>query len=204
MNEKLKLALKEDTNVSLVRGQTSLEKKEIGKMILPTGRVIAVDPSVFDGYEHPFLQEVSPGEYPAFLTIVHYKSKDQRVAFATIEFKNELPVRWELAVPRGNIKQGKFFGYSVDSGIGCFMDEETANKYKSLAEDEGFFDKLSTDLENTYVPTWSYSNTVINEDNGGNIILFSSGMGDGTYPSYFGINSKGEICCLVTDFLLVK
>jgi hypothetical protein len=49
MNEKLKLALKEDTNVSLVRGQTSLEKKEIGKMILPTGRVIAVDPSVFDG-----------------------------------------------------------------------------------------------------------------------------------------------------------
>jgi hypothetical protein len=33
-----------------------------------------------------------------------------------------------------------------------------------------------------------------------NIICFSSGFGDGTYPSFFGFGPNGPVCQLVTDF----
>jgi len=36
-----------------------------------------------------------------------------------------------------------------------------------------------------------------------NIIMFHSGYGDGLYPSYWGIDEKGEICSLVIDFEVI-
>ena len=40
----------------------------------------------------------------------------------------------------------------------------------------------------------------LDEDSGLNIAMFYSGMGDGAYASYWGLDSRNEICCLVTDF----
>ena len=36
-----------------------------------------------------------------------------------------------------------------------------------------------------------------------NIILFSSGLGDGYYPSYFGYDRDGSVVCLATDFGII-
>ena len=33
---------------------------------------------------------------------------------------------------------------------------------------------------------------------------FSSGYGDGAYPSYFGFDEDGKPCVLVTDFLVLE
>jgi hypothetical protein len=36
-----------------------------------------------------------------------------------------------------------------------------------------------------------------------NVVMFSSGEGEGFYPSYFGIDEEGDICTLVTDFRII-
>ncbi|HCO79317.1 DUF4241 domain-containing protein [Bacillus sp. (in: firmicutes)] len=33
--------------------------------------------------------------------------------------------------------------------------------------------------------------------------MFTTGFGDGMYPSFWGLGVNGEPACLVTDFLIV-
>ncbi len=40
----------------------------------------------------------------------------------------------------------------------------------------------------------------LNDATGGNLVLFSSGWGDGCYASYFGYAADDSLACLVTDF----
>ena len=40
----------------------------------------------------------------------------------------------------------------------------------------------------------------LNDATGGNLVLFSSGWGDGCYASYFGYAADGSLACLITDF----
>jgi hypothetical protein len=35
------------------------------------------------------------------------------------------------------------------------------------------------------------------------VIAFTAGYGDGEYPSYWGRDDAGQICCFVTDFLIL-
>ena len=37
-----------------------------------------------------------------------------------------------------------------------------------------------------------------------NVIIFASGWGDGSYPTYWGTNEEGEIVELITDFMVVN
>ena len=37
-----------------------------------------------------------------------------------------------------------------------------------------------------------------------NVVMFSAGLGEGSYASYFGIDDAGDICTLVTDFQLLQ
>lgn len=39
---------------------------------------------------------------------------------------------------------------------------------------------------------------------GGNLIAFSSGWGDGCYPSFFGYDAHNSLVCLVTDFEVLR
>ncbi|WP_317615143.1 MULTISPECIES: DUF4241 domain-containing protein [Bacillus] len=35
------------------------------------------------------------------------------------------------------------------------------------------------------------------------IAMFTTGFGDGMYPSFWGLDENGEPACLVTDFLIM-
>lgn len=35
------------------------------------------------------------------------------------------------------------------------------------------------------------------------LLFFSSGDGDGAYPSYWGFDDAGQLCCLMTDFRIL-
>jgi hypothetical protein len=66
-------------------------------------------------------------------------------------------------------------------------------------DDDEFFEALSR----TYVPTWSWTNLIVDEATGANVIAFSSGYGDGSYPSYWGHDLTGQRVALVTDFVVL-
>ncbi|WP_277949839.1 DUF4241 domain-containing protein [Priestia endophytica] len=45
-----------------------------------------------------------------------------------------------------------------------------------------------------------WGNLILDEEHNLNALVFSSGYGDGFYASYWGIDEKGHVVSLVTDF----
>ncbi|MDQ5824735.1 MAG: DUF4241 domain-containing protein [Chloroflexota bacterium] len=183
-----------------------LERREIADLVIVSGKVVACDP--FTIYEDvlPFDLKVAPGRYPVVLSIAHVEeNNDQRVAYAMLRFGEGQPVRWELATWPGkglaDLGEGEVFGYGVDAGTGSFMDEVAARK---LTHDEDLIDKLLDDSHENYVDTWSWTNFVVDEETGANVVSFSSGFGDGFYPSYLAFDEGDRLVALVTDFGVVQ
>ncbi|MBH8606729.1 DUF4241 domain-containing protein [Thermoactinomyces sp. CICC 10521] len=178
-----------------------------GNISLPSGQIVACDPFVYESTE-PFINKVNPGEYPVVLNVVHYlDDDDERIGAAMIRFKESQAVRWEMALKEGQdlseLEEGEAFGYPVDCGVGCFMDDGIYKKYKSILDENPEYDDfIIEEMEKNYVDTRDWANLKI--DPLGNIVIFSSGLGDGYYVSYWGYDEKDEICCLVTDFGLYE
>jgi hypothetical protein len=122
---------------------------------------------------------------------------------------DNVSVRWELALlPKQDVrslKPGQIFGYPVDSAAGCFMDVRAFDALmRGYDTDKKFFEKrLAPEHENN-VPDWTWANVVIDDQTGANMVLFSTGAGDGIYPSFFGLNSVGDVVTLVTDFRILS
>ncbi|WP_316569155.1 DUF4241 domain-containing protein [Neobacillus sp. YIM B06451] len=185
--------------------------KKIGEIELMSGRIVACDP--FTGMDdEPFTKQVTPGKYPVLFSIIRYESKDERIAFAMIKFSNNKVSAWEMALQPGqNINEleddDEYFGYGVDSGTGCFMDIETKNTFLSYEnepqdEDPGYelYLDLEDEFDKAYKATRSWIVTTIKDK--ASIAMFSSGWGDGNYPSFWGMDENGDIVCLITDFLI--
>jgi hypothetical protein len=132
---------------------------------------------------------------------------------------------WEMALlPNQDpsaLPPGESYGYGVDSGKGCFLDARTMEKLEPERQlysqrnqrlwDEPrlinldaiqqlrtpFFRRLDAE---TIEAGRDWADLVVDPETGANLVVFSSGYGDGGYPSYWGLDSGGEVSCLVTDF----
>ncbi len=207
MNDKLMKAIHTGDTAEFFKNskhKESIEVQELGMLNLPTGKIVANDP--FTAYEDvSFKETVEAGQYPVYVYI-HNIDDDKRVAFAEIRFNENKPVSFEIALAENETEEDlkeledeQFLGYGVDSGTGGFMDEAT---YKILENWEESFEALEDELEETYVDTYSTANVAFPETDN-NIVAFSSGFGDGAYPTYWGFDEAGNRCCLITDFITV-
>lgn len=170
---------------------------------LPSGQIVAADGIIMEG--RPFTRQVEPGRYPVTIAIAAL-AKDERIAFAQVRFSDRPVARWELAVVAGQdvstLKDGDFFGYPVDSGTGCFADPQAVELVNQASDpDMKFFNKISAEMDKVYRHTRSWVHI---ETSSGSAALFSSGFGDGIYPSYFGLDGAKEPVCLLTDFFVSK
>jgi hypothetical protein len=194
----LSLALQDGIQV----GETTLRHHQVGDLTLPTGKLVACDPFVTPEAE-PFSLHLPRGTYPVVLSVAEIAS-DQRVAFATVRLKQTSPTRWEMMTTGTNdpskLEPGHMFGYGVDSGTGCFMDELAGQALTQKMNDErSFFETMMAEMDKTYRHTWSWLNMKFGD---GNLIAFSSGEGDGLYGTYAGFDSHGEVAVVVTDFMV--
>jgi hypothetical protein len=98
---------------------------------------------------------------------------------------------WEMALRAGQdprtLPDGGFFGFGVDAGAGCFFDAAAAS---ALA-------RQTTE----FVLGYQESRELTDDASGANLIAFSSGWGDGSYPVWIGRTSAGAIACFVADLL---
>lgn len=180
-----------------------IEVREIGRLRLPTGRIVACDPFVAAD-SGPFSRAVPPGDYPVRLAIADLQG-DQRVAYAGVFFSDAVAASWEMAVLphlKGRTSDHEYW-YGVDSGTGSFGDVKAMSRLDAaIASQPDCWEQVNARMEETYVHTWSWTEeTRFGED--GNIFLFSSGLGDGAYPSFFGLDASGDPSCLVTDFCVL-
>ena len=112
---------------------------------------------------------------------------------------------WEMALLPGqdvdSLEPDHIFCYGVDSGTGCFMDLNASQALVEKMNDaEDYFEALIAELDKTYVHTWSWANVEMDTETNANLVMFSSGLGDGCYASYFGFDEEHNPMILVTDF----
>lgn len=170
-----------------------------GELIV-TSHLVAASDAFVDPEPDPFTQSVPNGRHPATLAIADYGT-DERVAFARVQF-SRLPIEsWKMAVTSramnpATLGPGKHFGYVVDAGTGSFMDPAAGKLFAARCRsDDDFLDDIGKLLD-----TQLWANTRPDVAHEENVICFSSGFGDGSYPSFFGFDATGEVCQLVTDF----
>jgi hypothetical protein len=176
-----------------------IQVRTLGELLLPSGQLVACDP--FFRNALTFARHVPPGEHIVQVAVADFAdNRDQRVVLARLCISDCNVVRWENAAPEGSdvrsLPIGHHYGYGVDSGTGCFASAELA---PSFAAEQTFCRALDAEMEAHTVDTWSWG-TLRDPGGASNLIAFSSGFGDGFYPSYWGLDESGAIACLVTDF----
>lgn len=211
----LEQALVNGARLSVFGGHAVIECRPIGKLFLPSGRIVACDPFlVYDA--DPFERKVKPGRYPVRLSIAHLGT-DQRIAAATIAFApRKKPREWWMAmtpnprtsrcIRRGNIVSiERVSDLIVDYGCASFMDAEAARRLnQKWAKDGDYIYRLAELMRPNYGDTREWAMPILDPKKGLNLAMFSSGVGDGGYFSYWGYDKSHdgtrEPVCLTIDF----
>ena len=175
---------------------------------LPSGRVVADELLVLDDGDGGFIQQAPPGQYPLVLVIAAFAKRSylrahEMVAAARLVIRDEPVVSWEMAVYHGQDVSGlgddEFFGYPVDGGTGGFID---AANIAPLREDSEYNDRVMTALYGSESGDTA-AGTLTDGDGRPLVVVFSSGGGDGHYPTWVGRTAGGEVGCFLTDFFIL-
>ena len=116
------------------------------------------------------------------------------------------------------LEEDAFFGFGVDTGMGCIADIKTQEAFKAywekrLKEDDDidpynnlFCDLLEKNAKENPKYQREYGdwlNWVIPETDC-NLPIFASGWGDGVYPCYFGYDAEGNVCGIYIHFIDIE
>ena len=193
-----------------------------GEADFPTGEVVLADPIAYLGsrYETVLDRKIPAGSYPVELSVCLSRIAGLRIAAARLPVSPKAAVRYEIAMPKGKEpedleKSGIFTFFGVDTGLACIADGKVSE------ENRLFFEKWEKENpgKNKYTDYFealfqdSFQANPEFQNQGGSFlewrlpgsglrtVLFSSGMGDGIYSGYWGLDAEGEIACLVALFL---
>jgi hypothetical protein len=165
-----------------------------------SGHIIAADAVMLLLPRKPFARQVPRGRHPLAVVVARVDG-GERIAFAILRFSQAPAVSWEMAVDEDQnpaaLKEGYRCGYGVDSGTGSFCDAAAVDVIRSVDEE-------GSDFSTQLIEQMSKSEWVHVESPGGSIAAFTSGYGDGSYCSYFGLDASGNPAALLTDFEIVN
>jgi hypothetical protein len=176
---------------------------DAGEVVLPSGRLVGSDAFViFDAV--PFTTAAPPGRHPVSVLRADFADGDRRIAAAMIRFGPNEPVRWELALVAGQdpatLGPDEFYGYGVDAGTGAFTSPEATARLR----DEAAYDTYSKAVMAAMFPGGDQfrltAQVEVDRGSGANVVAFASGFGDGSYPTFVGIDRDGRPAVVVTDF----
>lgn len=203
----LDLTVEDSVNIKTDFGKATLTKQNIGLLKLKTGNIIATDPILLYD-DQSFGTKVKPLEYSVFAYIADFENGEKRTALSKIEFSKEKPVKWQMALYEGekfnNLKADEYLGFDVENGVCCYMDECIMEELDNLFEED--LDEYEKSIKSSV----KFSKNVFSfksipyGSKGCNIIAFTAGWKNGTFPSYFGYDKNDKVCCLVTDFMVLE
>lgn len=200
-----------------LKANKSYDRFFAGNLKLPSGQVVCTDP-LYRELGLPQSWNVTPGDYPVYLYIGLDGDFEGRVAYAELNFKDEVPVSWELSLISEALLADDFEKkmngmFPVENGLGSFSDnitwklynQEIADFYKKNMEGNYYSDVLEKHFKaNTNTPESSRGEDWINytlTNSTTNIIMFGSGWGDGIYPRYVGFDKDRKVVKLIVDFI---
>ncbi|MBC6451434.1 DUF4241 domain-containing protein [Actinokineospora xionganensis] len=166
---------------------------------LVSGQLAAADPGWLDGVD-PFTTPVAPGAYRVDLAVIRFIDQPDhtRVAAARLTVVDAPVASWEPALTASAeplmLGEGEFQGFGVDSGMACFFDVAAG---PALAE-----------LSDQAVADWDgmadLPAELVDPATGASLVQFTSGWGDGAYPTWLGRTAEGEVACFVVDLLVLR
>lgn len=193
-----------------------------GNVDFPTGETVLADPLAYLGssYETVLEKKIPAGSYPVELALCRSKIAGLRIAAARLVISDSPAVLYEIAMPKGKHREdlGKpgtltFFG--VDTGLACFADTQVSKEYRIFFENwqkenpgkNKYTDYFKALFQESYEahsevqnPEGSFLEWSLPET-GHSMVLFASGMGDGVYSGYWGLDADGEIVNLTALFM---
>jgi hypothetical protein len=180
-----------------------VEIAQVGRLRMPSGRLIVADPAWLDTKLEPFTTAIRPGAYRVTLAVIRFEKQPthQRVAAAKLVVRNEPVASWELALRPGEdpmmLGDQELFGFAVDAGMACFLDAAVTTAMVRVVTDawEAFIEDHEV--------VGSQTAEVSDPESGANLIAFHSGWGDGYYPTWIGRTAEGEAACFVADMLVL-
>ena len=193
-----------------------------GQADFPTGEVVLADPLAYLGskYETVLDRQIPAGSYPVRLSVCLSPIVGLRIAAAEVLVSEKPAVRYEIAMPKGKKgedlgKPGIFTFFGVDTGLACFADgkisEENRIFFEKWAEENPGKNKYMDYFASLFQESYETHPEFQNEGgsflewsmpgSGHRMVLFSSGMGDGVYSGYWGLDAEGEAVCLTVVFM---
>lgn len=194
----------------------------VGEADFPTGEIVLADPLVYLGTEYMVTLErrIPAGSYPVELAVCHSEIAGTRIVGARLIISGEEAVRHEIAMPKGSEigsmgEPGVWAFFGVDGGMACFSDTEAAEKYRSFSKDWQSKNPGKNPYLDYFAPLFQESSEKYPQvqREGGDflqwqipgtdcrLVMFTSGMGDGIYSGYWGMDAKGEAAELVIPFI---
>jgi hypothetical protein len=185
-----------------------LVRSPVGDLVITSGSVIACDPlgELRDG---PFAAHFPSGRYPVVICVAMLPTGLNISVYAEILFVHVSAVSWEVAHLRAGPSADVSDRYFVDSGTGCFMDQDClpllAARFTPTDPDDPFrrrlVDRIYDEPSENRVGTLHLRPDPSSELN---CIMFATGWGDDWYPSYLGRDAAGAICSLLTEFVALE
>ncbi|MGC4861042.1 DUF4241 domain-containing protein [Micromonospora sp. NRRL B-16802] len=168
-----------------------LSVHQAGELRLTSGRLVAADPSSLEFDAEPFTVSVPAGAYPVSISLATFLDDPghSRVCAARLDVNDRPTVRWELALRDGqepiDLGHREFFGFGVDAGMACFVDADARERMKDVwLTLDGLIDPRHRTIDS------------------GAMVVWSSGWGDGAYPTWIGYDATESVTCFVADMLL--
>ena len=171
-----------------------IRKQTVANLVIPSGQIIACDPGAFQFEENqrPFHRTVPPGTYPVTVGLVQ-SGRFEIPAYLMIEFTREPPVQWALATrSRKRTDAATSAAHLVDSGCSCFMDAEAALQIAADWEKTIYRGRLLGVMLEA-LPPRPWAAIVLNSETGANLVACTSGYGDGSYSSFWGVDALGAV-----------
>lgn len=207
---------------SLFTENSDIRVVRAGEADFPTGEVVLADPLAYLGSKYETLLEkrIPAGSYPVELSVCLSPIAGLRIAAARLLICGGQAVSYEIAMPRGKHieelgKPGVFTFFGVDTGLACFADQKVSEESRLFFENwtsknpgkNKYLDYFASLFQESYEANPKLQNEGGSfvewklPESGFRTVLFSSGMGDGIYSGYWGLDENGEIVCLVTVFM---
>jgi len=191
--------------------QRQLQRRPAGLLQITSGRLVACDPLVQPG--RPAFSRAVParGGHAVELIVASVP------ALAVLWLRERASIdaaalHWEPALLEGQsadqLAADAFHGYPVDAGMGCFMDEQAGAAIRERDSLEAMAPEYVSYDDDVLAPELGDRDAAdhypLGAGSAHNAIVFRSGWGDGSYPSYWALDAAGEAVALVTDFMAME
>ena len=195
---------------------------DCGFLLMPTGRLVACDPFATLRKGNDLCSQIPPGRYRVLVTLADVSDANDgshvREAYATLMLDETAaeatrriitPSR-EGACPPEMGDDGAYYGFPVDAGTACFVDQGAidtlmpdGNWYEDLFDNgtpNSWFARMD---DASHVRAGIANIPLPQATQGENIVVIHSGWGDGHYPVVGGYDVSDRLVRVHIDFLVV-